>query len=285
VAGICWLASYPKSGNTWLRAFLANLFSGERLPERPVPINELSRYCIADDFVADYARVAGRPAEALSQDALLRLRSKVHAAIAAGSPRTVFVKTHNAAISIAGISLITPAATAGAIYVIRNPLDVAVSYAHHFQVPLPRAVAQMCDARQTLPPADGLMRRYLGGWSGHVRSWTRAEGLRILVLRYEDLVAAPSATFGQIVSFLGLPEDPARLERAVDFSSFDQLRRQEAAGGFDEARPDDKARFFRQGKAGAWREALDRDQVARLIEAHRETMTHHGYLSPAGAPI
>ena len=74
VAGICWLASYPKSGNTWLRAFLANLFSGPEPAEHPVPINDLSKFCIADDFYGDYARCAETTADRLSEPELLRLR-------------------------------------------------------------------------------------------------------------------------------------------------------------------------------------------------------------------
>ena len=74
MAGICWLASYPKSGNTWLRAFLANLFSGPEPAEHPVPINDLSKFCIADDFYGDYARCAENTADRLSEAELLRLR-------------------------------------------------------------------------------------------------------------------------------------------------------------------------------------------------------------------
>ncbi len=132
MAGICWLASYPKSGSTWVRAFLANLFCGPELTEKPVPINDLSKFCIADDFYGDYELSAGSKADQLSEKDLLRLRPQVHERFAA-SEQTVFVKSHNAAIARNGVPLITPSVTAGAIYVARNPLDVAVSYAATFR--------------------------------------------------------------------------------------------------------------------------------------------------------
>lgn len=282
VAGICWLASYPKSGNTWLRAFLANLFSGPGLPERPVPINELNKYSLADDFYSRYDEAAGGKAETLSEEELLRLRPKVHETFATSFDDTVFVKTHNAAIAVDGVPLITPTATAGAIYIARNPLDVAVSYASHFQIPLERAVRQLCDPANTLPPGDGLMRRYPGGWSGHLQSWTRAPGLRLHLLRFEDMAAQPFEAFGAVVEFLGLPEHRARLERAIEFSSFGELKKQEEESGFEEARPDGSARFFRQGRVGAGREALTEEQAARLIEVHREAMVELGYLDRNG---
>lgn len=284
MAGICWLASYPKSGNTWLRAFLANLFSGPKPAEHPVRLNDLSKFCIADDFYDDYARLAEPTADQLSEPELLRLRPRVHERFAAASPQTVFVKTHNAAIAVGGVPLITPAATAGAIYVVRNPLDVAVSYANHFQISIKQAVTKLCETSNSLPPSDGLMRRYLGSWSGHVRSWTGAPGLRLHLVRYEDMSAAPLETFEEIVRFLGLPEEPARLEQALKFSSFTELKHQETSQGFKEARPDGKAKFFREGKAGAWRDALSKSQIERLIEAHGQTMTELGYLNVAGEP-
>ena len=282
VAGICWLASYPKSGNTWLRAFLANLFSGPGLPDRPVPINELNRYSLADDFYSRYQDAAGGKAEMLTEEELLRLHPKMHETFATASDDTVFVKTHNAFIAVNDIPLITPTATAGAIYVVRNPLDVAVSYASHFQIPLDLAVQQLCDPSNSLPPSDGLMRRYLGSWSGHLRSWTRVPCLRLQLVRFEDMARRPLQAFGSVVSFLGLPEEPARIERAVQFSSFDELRKQEEESGFEEARPDGAARFFRQGIVGAGRETLTEEQAARLIEVHQEVMIELGYLDRNG---
>ena len=106
--------------------------------------------------------------------------------------------------------------------------------------------------------------------------------MRLHVVRYEDMREKPMKTFAGLSKFLGLPEDKERVKRAVKFSSFRELKKQEAAGGFAEARPDGKARFFRQGKAGAWRGVLSDELVARLIDTHGEVMTEFGYLSRNG---
>ena len=71
---------------------------------------------------------------------------------------------------------------------------------------------------------------------------------------------------------------------AFRFSAFRELRPQEDKGGFVEARPDGKAKFFRAGKTGGWRQALSEAQAAQLIEAHREILREFGYLSGSGEP-
>ncbi len=128
MAGIIWLASYPKSGSTWVRAFLHNLM---RASKKPYDINQL------DDLVASgtsrgwYDKAYGKPTADLDDQALLRLRQLAHARIARRSGDDVFVKTHSRTGSHEGVDLTSGSQTAGAIYIIRNPLDVAVSAADH----------------------------------------------------------------------------------------------------------------------------------------------------------
>ena len=281
MGGILWLSSYPKSGNTWLRAYLANLFQN---PKEPIPINELPDYTLGDNFLIHYEQFTGKTAEELTPEEITALRPRIHEWFAHSRPDTVFVKTHNACALAGGQPLITPAATAGAIYVIRNPLDVAVSFASHYQITLQRAVDLLGDDKHILPASPGQLEQVLMSWSSHVRSWTRAPGMRLHVMRYEDMKTKPYETFAGLSRFLGLPEERSRIMRAIEFSSFDEMKKQEDAGGFVEARPDGKAKFFREGKAGGWREALSEDQVKRIITAHRDVMAEFGYLTQAGEP-
>ncbi len=111
-----------------------------------------------------------------------------------------------------------------------------------------------------------------------------APELRLHVMRYEDMLAKPFKTFGALSGFLGLPGEPERVEKAIRFSAFRELKSQEDQGGFLEARPDGKAKFFRAGKTGGWHQALSEPQAAQLIEAHRETLLEFGYLTKTGKP-
>ena len=214
--GIIWLASYPKSGNTWLRAFLANYLTNAK---KAVPINDLPNHILGDNLLLHYEQFTGRKSEALSDQDVARLRPSIHQWFAGSSQNDVFVKTHNAIAQVDGTPLITPSATAGAIYVARNPMDVAVSFAHHYQVDYGRAVESLCEDDYCVPPTSGLLPQYLTSWSGHVRSWTEAPGLTVHVMRYEDMLGKPIPTFRRLAKFLGFRKDPARLKRAIRFSS------------------------------------------------------------------
>ena len=277
--GIIWLASYPKSGNTWMRAFLANVLSDS---QRPILINDLPNHILGDGFVHHYESFSGRKVDDLSDEEIAALRPKVHEWFAASRGKDVFVKTHSMIGTIAGTPLISPGATAGAIYIVRNPFDVAISFSHHFQIDLQRAVDSLCEQNYYLPGTDQLMVQFLGSWSRHINGWTKAPGLQLHLVRYEDMVQKPLKAFGQVVEFLQLPIRRDHLRRAIEFSSFRELAKQEDTEDFVESRPDSDVKFFRAGRVGSWRDQLSEAQVRQLIDAHGETMRRMGYLDKHG---
>lgn len=272
---IVWLASYPKSGNTWLRAFLANYLSDA---DRPVDINQLPRISVSDNSARPYARLLKKPAEQITPQEVQRLRPKVHRRIAESAPGRIFVKTHNAVAKLGEASTITLSVTAAALYVLRNPFDVTVSFADHYGLTLDQAVKALNDERNATLPTPEVVFQLLSSWSRHVWSWTTVPGLKLHLLRYEDMTTAPEETFRQVVKFLGLELDPARLERAIRFSSFGVLAEQEAREGFIE-RSGKAGRFFREGKVGGFRAQLSEEQIRALVETHRQALRRYGYLS------
>jgi len=277
MGNIVWLASYPKSGNTWLRAFIANLIANR--PD-PVPLAELPRYGALEAEPEPFGRLAGRPSTELSFAEICSLRPRVHAAIAAAAPKTVFVKTHNLAGAHDGFPLHNPDVSAGAIYVMRNPLDVAISMSHHFGIGLDEAIAYLGNESAATENSELFVTQFLGSWSQHVASWAALEGPRILVLRYEDLLEKPAKGFGKVARLIGLDQDRARIERAIRHASFSSLAALERRDGFVEV-PIRGKRFFRAGRANQWREILSGDQVARIVADHRDAMARFRYL-PAG---
>ena len=277
MGNILWLASYPKSGNTWIRAFLANLVANRATP---VPLSELPSYGRIEADPELYSRVAGKPSTELDFDALCALRPQVAAAIVAEAPRTVFVKTHSMAGMHEGTALITPQGTAGAIYVVRNPLDVAISMSHHFAIDLDAAIEYLGDERAATENSNLFVTEFLGSWSQHVKSWTDAESDRVIIVRYEDLIEKPAKAFGRVAKLVGVDNDRARITRAIAHASFASLSNMEKRDGFVEV-PIKGKRFFRAGRINQWREALTREQVERVIGRHREQMQHFKYV-PAG---
>ncbi len=276
MGNILWLASYPKSGSTWIRAFLANIVANR---PTPLPLSELPNYGRLEADPELYSRVAGKPSTQLSFDELCALRPAVAAAIVAEAPRTVFVKTHSMAGVHDGTPLITPQGTAGAIYVVRNPLDVAISMSHHFAIDLDAAIDYLGDERAATENSDLFVTEFLGSWSHHVKSWADGESDRVIIVRYEDLIEKPAKAFGRVAKLVGV-EDRARISRAIDHASFASLSSMEKKDGFVEV-PIKGKRFFRSGKINQWREALTRDQIRRIIGQHREQMQRFKYI-PAG---
>jgi len=274
MGNIVWLASYPKSGNTWMRAFLANLVANRATA---VALAELPGYGRLEADPELYSEVAGRPSTELDFDQLCALRPQVHAAIAAAAPRTVFVKTHSMAAVHDGVPLITPQVTAGAICVVRNPLDVVVSMASHFAIDLDAAIDYLGDERAATENTALFVTEFLGSWSQHVKSWADMEGPRVLVLRFEDLLDKPAKGFGKAARLIGVDGDRARIDRAVAHASFATLAGMEKRDGFVEV-PIKGKRFFRAGRANQWREALTRAQVFRIVDRHREQMQRFRYV-------
>jgi len=272
---ILWLASYPKSGNTWLRLFLFNyLFD----PDIPAPINQAHRVGPGDATVALYRAAAkGRPFDPRDSKAALALRPRVIAAHAGTGAAVNFMKTHNANIDVAGTPLIPPALTRGALYVIRDPLDMAVSFAHHYKVSHEHVAEALGSSAHATTADDTALQQYLGNWSKHVRSWERATGFPTRVIRYEDMTIDPHAAFAAALTFIGAPVDDTRLDKAIRFSRFDEASRQEAEHGFVE-KPAGATRFFRSGKTGEGRETLPAPSIARIERDHEAVMRRHGYL-------
>ena len=274
---ILWLASYPKSGNTWLRAFLLNLLHN---PRTPFDINRLSEFSPVDSDATWYRSFDPRAPEDLSAADLARFRPKVHAFLAECVPDTALVKTHNAFVEVDGAPMITQSLTAGAIYIVRNPLDVALSYAHHVDRPVEDIITEMGIVGHTTPATETNVPEHRCDWSTHVESWTGRSHPALHVVRYEDMKRRPGPTFRAIAGFLGLKPPRERIDRAIRHSSFRALRAQEDRSGFIEG-SSKQQRFFRAGKVDGWRAVLDDKQVRRVVEQHRTQMERFGYV-PAG---
>ncbi len=283
---IYWLASYPKSGNTWVRIFLANYL---REKEVPADINHLEGAGIASDRDL-FERWAGVDSSDLSADAIADLRPAVYQQVALHIEHPVYLKVHDACTrNSEGDLLFPPAVTGGVVYLIRNPLDVAVSYAHHGGRTVEDAVGRLCGVNSRLYEAterlgDQLPQRLLS-WSAHVRSWVDQAGMRVTVVRYEDILAEPEASFSTILEALDLELEPERLARAIEHSRFERMQDQERRMGFRERPLRADAPFFRRGQAGTWRTELSPELARKIVEAHGEVMRRYGYQDKNGALV
>lgn len=282
---IVWLASYPKSGNTWVRIFLNNYLQNS---DTPADINNLEDSMHAGTREL-FDRLTGVESSDLTAVEIDRVRPWMYRRWAEESPETLFVKVHDAyRCTDTGEPIFPQEATKTAVYIIRNPLDIAASMANHLSVSLDKSIAYMADEQYALARSGSKLHRqlpqFMGSWHGHVQSWTHQTQLPVHLVQYEALRQAPLATFEQLVRAVGLPVEPERLARAVAFSSFNQVKQQETAVGFKERLPDTPA-FFRHGQAGRWQTELSPAQIETICYHHQQTMQTFGYLDGNGRPI
>lgn len=289
-----WLASYPKSGNTWFRMLVANLHAEG---DTSVDINDLPERGGIASARAPFDHLTLLDSGLLTHDEIDLLRPAVYAMLAAGADDDLeaaaaaalrYVKVHDAYTrNTAGVPLLGgQAAAAGAIVIVRDPRAVAPSLAHHMNQSLDVAIDFMADSQagfcQGVRSQPQQLRQRLPGWGGHVESWLDQRDIPVHLVRYEDLRADPLAVFTAALAFAGHPAPPERIARAVRLADFATLQAQERDHGFREARP--QGSFFRRGEVEAWREELTPAQIARIEGAQARVMARLGYpLSTAQA--
>jgi hypothetical protein len=275
---ICWIASYPKSGNTWLRALFANYLKNDI---GPVDINTLDLIVpnFSDRRLFDSA--AGWETSDIPADIVEGMRSNVQ--LESARQGRTFAKTHDAFENpVTHRPLIHAEATEWAIYIVRHPLDVAVSFAFHTGRGINDAIAFMNDETACLTHPFQIAQP-LGTWSWHVESWIARSSVPRYIVRYEDLLNKPLETLKRLFQFAHLPDDNERLARAIDSSSFAKLKDQELMHGFKERFIGCEA-FFRSGKAHCWSKYLSESQIGTICRKHNETMMQLGYDRVGSAP-
>ncbi len=271
---IYWIASYPKSGNTWMRSFLARAVLGEE-----GSLNRLWSIAPDEHYGTFYQPLLQRPIAEAGVAELAAVRPRAQAQLARSVEGFQFLKTHAMYVRHAGTPTINAEVTAGAIYLVRNPLDVVVSYSAFRNRDYDTTIEVVNQAGHLLPRNPRHSYVPVGSWSENVTSWTRKPSEGLLVLRYEDLLADPVSHFGRAITFLRMRLAPGALDEAVAATSFERLKSEEEESGFVE-RPNVTEQFFRRGEADQWRTELSERQIAAIVRPNRVAMTAMGYWDP-----
>ena len=271
---IVWIASYPKSGNTWVRAIVDRILH----PDTPFDINRLGN--TAPSFNNIVQRFVDEQKIQLSASApgeVRRYWTPVQKQICESADGPVFLKTHNVAAKFDSGPFPDPTCTTSAIYILRDPRDVALSWAYHYKTSLGIAVMALCTSSAHNVKQEALGKtELLMSWGEHVYGWTSLKRRKVLVLRYEDLLADTREGVRQIGAFLNNPLSDAQVDAIVGTTAFSQLKQQERERGFRESVRTEG--FFRAGTAGQWRDVKDQKVFQPIIEKHRREMRRHAYL-------
>ena len=245
---IYWIASYPKSGNSWARAFLTSLITdGARTMsgKRPqiIPDENSGRF---------YKPFLKKPIDTASNAELALIRPQVHRLLAQRTQNFLLLKTHSRLGMHGGTPTITPDVTAGAIYLLRNPLDVVITYSEERKRSIDDTIAVMNDSQRQATRLRDHAHETIGSWSDHVTSWTKPHD-RILVVRHEDMLADPGAAFRSVVQFLKMDVSDGQLVGALADTQSNA------------------------GRSGQWRDILSEEQVSLIVRHNEPVMKRFGY--------
>jgi hypothetical protein len=278
---LLWLASYPRSGNTFTRLLLANYFAAD---QGSYDINKLHDFIppdtsgvLWDAFAQQYPVEAGPDGMWKARLRFIeRYRNSPHS-----HSHLAALKTHTANIEALGSKAFDFRRTDRIIYVVRHPLDVALSYADFNGQTLEFAIQAMCESGACLTHKDLGIFEVRGSWAEHVGSWLKGPECPLLLVRYEELRSQTEEILKSILAFLGAPVISDRVKQAVEASRFDRVRAQEAAHTFNEA-PDTlkSGLFFRKGQSFQWLRDLSPDHAYRLADGCEPIMSKLGYTHP-----
>jgi len=282
---IIWLASYPKSGNTWFRVFLTNLLSDTDVPAN---INDLTDTSISSSRKI-FDEYTGLSSSDLTFNEIDCLRPEVYRMQSDESDEILFKKVHDKYYITEREEPLFPAEiTKGVIYFIRNPLDVLVSFAYHSAKPIEKMVETLNNSNFAFCNQDdklqNQLRQILGSWSDHVESWITQKDTPVHVIRYEDMIENTFDIFKNAVKYIGLKKSDSEINEAIKKSEFSVLAEQEKEDGFKEKMIKSKS-FFRKGEIGDWKNFLDKNTTEEIISNHNSLMKEFGYIDNNSKPI
>lgn len=264
-------ASYPKSGNTWIRLTCGAYAMGKEAdPQDFVEWDDIS--------LQHYQIVSPVPITQVGPELEVCFRPAAMFALSLQVDSHTLVKSHHASMDVNGIHLWNDQWTRRVVCPIRDPRDVCCSVADHFGMTHEEAVEFMDYGTANIGGGPGKLHHFLGSWSDHVSSWLDNETAKVHTVRYRDLQEDPMGEFQEILEFLGIEEvESDRLEMAVEGTSFDKMQEAEEEHGFPE-RSQHQDRFFRKGEAGGWQDELPEELAGQIAEDHGEVMERVGFL-------
>ncbi len=269
--GIIWLASYPKSGNTWLRIFLSRiLYKTNNINHLQIPIYS-SKAFIEQESEIDVSE--------LTMEELHQLRLEVFSDIAR---KKIFpVKIHDSFKQFLYEKPFIPFdKTRIVVYIIRNPFDVVISFSRHLGLTVDQTIEVMNNNKYTMA---GNLYKYqihipqvIGNWSAHVKCWTEQTLVPLNLVKYEDMIEKPYNTFKNILSICKIPFSEETLTDAISFSSFTNLQKQEQVFGFEEKSVHSQ-KFFCTGEAYYYKNVLTLNQIKTIQKHHNEIISKFNY--------
>ena len=282
---IFWIASYPKSGNTWLRTLIsAYYYSNDGIFNQSILKNigqfpekkHFMGFNYDPEIVTDTAKHWINSQKKINKDKKIR-----------------FFKTHNIFGKVNNFDFTDKDNSAGCIYIVRDPRNVITSLENHYEMRHEEASKWITNLNKYIYDAhkikeDGYSNfQFISSWSMNYKSWTIQKKIPVKIIKYEDLLRETFVVFKDIVEFvnktLNIKEkiDIDKLKNSVNSTNFNKLQNEEKNNGFIEAvlskKNKEKIPFFNLGPDNDWRKILDKDQQSKLTDIFKEDLIELGY--------
>tara|TARA_B100000780_G_scaffold19817_1_gene12809 strand:+ start:122 stop:976 length:855 start_codon:yes stop_codon:yes gene_type:complete len=282
---IFWIASYPKSGNTWLRTLISSYYYSKdgvfnqnilknigQFPEK----RHFVDFNYNSENVTDTTKLWIKSQENINKDKKIR-----------------FFKTHNIFGKVNNCDFTNKQNSVGCIYIVRDPRNVITSLKNHYEMSHEASLKWMTNSKNYIydirnVKEDGYSDfQFISSWSINYKSWRVQKKIPIKIIQYEDLLRETYVIFKDIIEFinktLNIKEkiNIDKLKNSVNSTHFNKLKNKEKNSGFVEAVPskrnNEKIPFFNLGPDNNWKKILDKDQQARLTDIFKEELIDLGY--------
>ena len=279
---IIWIASYPKSGNTYLRSFLASYYysnNGKFDFEQLLKIHQFPNI--------KFSKIKPTSKEEASKYWIFNQNNFFN------KTRLNFVKTHNCLLPFQGNEFTSGNETLGGIYIVRDPRNVITSITHHYSINYEKALDYMLDEDCSLLEKsfdqDYSNFTYLNSWSNHYKSWKNNKIFEILFIKYEDFEKNKEDTFKKIILFVEkITKKNSKLNEkkflnSVKSTNFSNLKNKELNEGFEESvysnKIGKKINFFNLGFSNRWQKLLPIDIKNKVNEKFKKSLAELNYLN------
>ena len=279
---IIWVASYPKSGNTWVRSIISSLiYTKDGIFDFP-SIKKIDQYPqrrFLEYFTQDYNNIHEIKKHWITSQERINLDTKIK-----------FFKTHHLNCKIDNYPFTNKECTRATIYIVRDPRNLIDSISNHFSKSIEESKKFLLTSKILSPGKEielrgGNVITYLGSWKEHYKFWTK-DIENLLIIKYEDLVKNIHHEIDKIVKFLGNFVDfeisDTKKENIIKSTSFKALKKIEENGKFTEnvfvSGSNEKVKFFNKGPNNNWQNTLPKNIKIELENELRNELTELGYL-------
>ena len=275
---ITWIASYPKSGNTFLRSFLsAYFFSVTGKFEFNLLYNILQFPSLKFSKRDLYSRKETAQNWIINQNHFFENKD-------------VFLKTHNTLEEFEGHKFTSMNQSKGGIYIIRDPRNIILSMSHHYSLTFQESYDKIIDEKASLLEKtyneDHSNFTFLGSWSNHYKSWRDNKDFKILFIKYEDLEKNNELVFKKVINFINELNNESnkivdnKFFNAIKSTSFVNLKNKENISGFEESVYSNlgkKRNFFNLGFQNKWQKKLPSDIINKVNKNLEKELIELGY--------